>query len=119
MTRYCLNNVVCLNKLCIHPHYKSYDDRMILNQLYEMSKDEMDLYMEPIKIGKPTCRYHYLCFERECPYNHNGYTLESRKIIIKLFKTHNNRERAKKRIEADIEAIKKGESMNWADMCKC
>ncbi len=117
MTKYCENNVVCLNDGCKKPHYKTFTDRMKLSDLYNLeTRMEMDSYKEPIKFGKATCRYHLLCFEKECYYNHSGYSLEGRKILIKKFKTLNNREKAKKKIDEDIKNIQAGKSVVWADM---
>jgi hypothetical protein len=89
---------------------------MKLSDLYLEVKETMDIYNEPLKTGRATCRYHFLCFERECPYNHSGCALEGRKILIKKLKTSNNREKVKAKIEKDIEDIRKGITQNWADM---
>lgn len=116
MTRYCELNVLCLNEECKKPHYKTIEERQKLNELYEEVKNEMELYMEPIKPRVATCRYHLLCFERECPYNHSGIALDGRKKLIKRLKTFSNQEKTKKRIDADIADIRNGKTSNWADM---
>jgi hypothetical protein len=116
MTRYCPTNVICLNKDCNKPHYKIFTDRMKLSDLYLEAKEEMEPHKELIKQGKATCRYHFLCFERDCIYNHSGYALEGRKILIKKFKTLCNREKAKAKIDADIQDIRNGITKKWADM---
>jgi hypothetical protein len=115
---------------------------MKLNDLYLEAKEEMDTYMEPFKEDTATCRYHLLCFERECIYNHSCYALNGRKILIKKFKTFMKSEKAKVKsevvedtipvvepevvddirnrvkmeIEADIQNIRNGVKMSWADM---
>jgi|688.fasta_scaffold41666_1 hypothetical protein len=141
-TYYCPNNVLCLDKRCKKPHYKTFTERMKLNDLYLEAKEEMDTYMEPFKEDTATCRYHLLCFERECIYNHSCYALNGRKILIKKFKTFMKSEKAKVKsevvedtipvvepevvddirnrvkmeIEADIQNIRNGVKMSWADM---
>ncbi len=117
MTRYCVNNVICLDKQCDRPHYKTFVERMKLSDLFlTEAKHDMDSFMEPLKHGRPTCRYHLLCFERDCPYNHSGYSLDGRKILIKKFKTFNNNLKAKNKIDKDIADIRAGKSVDWNDM---
>ena len=116
MTRYCAKNVVCLDEGCKKPHYKTFAERIKLSDLYLEVKDAMETHKEPLKTGRATCRYHFLCFERECPYNHDGIALDGRKFLIKALKTSNNREKAKTKIDKDIEDIRNGKTMDWADM---
>jgi len=117
MTNYCENNVICVNINCMERHYKTFEERLVLRQL--MKPDEMALFMEEYKPSMPICRYHLLCFERDCHYNHSGVALDGRKPLIKAFKTFNNKQKAKKKIEADIQKFQSGEINRWEDMTKC
>ncbi len=121
MTKYCRDNVICLNGKCQRPHYKSFEERKVLANLYLELEEEprqfKEEHMEPIVASKPTCRYHLLCFERECEFNHSGYALDNRKLLIKAFKNHNKREKAKQVIESDMEKKRCGESTSWNVLC--
>lgn len=117
MSNYCVNNVVCLNAACSERHYKTFEERLTLSQL--MKPEEMALYMEDYKPLMPTCRYHLLCFERECVYNHSQIALDGRKLLIKAFKTFNNKEKAKKKIDADITKFRCGHRNKWEEMTNC
>ena len=108
MTNYCKENVVCVNSACRERHYKTFEERLILSQL--IKPEEMALYMEDYKPSMPTCRYHLLCFERECVYNHSQVALDGRKLLIKAFKKHNNYQKAKAKVDADIERYRAGAS---------
>lgn len=117
MPNYCQHNVICLNQACKGLHYMSFDNRKVLNDLYvEIPAEEKEKNKEEVKKERWTCRYHLLCFEKDCTNNHSGLSQEGRKILIKKFKTYNNREKARVKIEADIEAIRRGETKDWADM---
>lgn len=121
MTKYCRDNVICLSETCQRLHYKSFEERVVLANLYLKLKEEPCQFkaehMEPIVASKATCRYHLLCFERECVFNHSGYALDNRKLMIKAFKEHNKREKAKQVIEADMEKKRRGESTSWNQLC--
>jgi hypothetical protein len=117
MTNYCKENVICVNNACKERHYKTFEERLILSQL--IKPEEMTLYMEEYKPSMPTCRYHLLCFERECVYNHSQIALDGRKFLIKAFKNHVKHEKAKTKIETDIANIRAGQTSRWEDMTKC
>ncbi len=114
MTNYCKRNVVCVDAACSEYHYKDINERRIISGLIKI--DELSLFMEDYKPSMPTCRYHLLCFERECQYNHSNVSLDGRKKVIKAFKTYNNKEKARMKIEADIAKFRAGEKTCWADM---
>ena len=117
MPNYCRNNVICLNESCKFLHYKSIEERKILNDMYlEIPEEDKTKNVEMVKKGQWTCRYHLLCFERDCTNNHSGLSLDGRKILIKMFKTYNKHEKARIIIEKDIESIRNGEKRDWADM---
>jgi len=125
MTKYCRDNVICLNGKCQRPHYKKFDERQVLAELFSKLNGEdgsdcqiMAEHMEPINLSKATCRYHLLCFERECGFSHSGFALENRKLLIKAFKKHSNQMKAKCVIEDDMTAKRLGKSTPWVEMVK-
>lgn len=117
MTKYCKENVICVKANCPERHYKDFQERRIISGLINI--DDMAFYMEDYKPSMPTCRYHLLCFERECIYNHSQISLEGRKKVIKMFKNYQKHEKAKKEIEADIAKYQSGEKKLWTEMTKC
>ena len=88
MSYYCGENSFCVNENCRQLHYKSFFKRQVIAKIMKANKDEIDKYLEPIdpKIWR-NCQQHMLCVHdaKDCNYNHGGYALEARKIIIKEF----------------------------------
>lgn len=113
---YCESNAICVNAKCRKNHYFSFAQRQLCASFMT---DAMFLCVEEMRVGQPTCQYHIKCFEVECPYNHSGINPDGRRMFRKALKTHENREKAKAKIETDIEKHRNGINERWEDMTKC
>jgi len=112
----CLAYVFCDKKECSKFHFKNskWEDRMLFGLVKEKIWEEISAEIEEPKGREKQCYFSLMCFERECPYSHNGVGLEGRKKLIKECK------KAKKidGLEKEIKAMGKGEfRMIWADNC--
>ena len=116
----CRFNVRCCNESCKFRHNDakvSFSDRCVISQLFEEHKAEMSAFVEEKRSSMPLCSHHLLCFEVECPKNHDGIAQQGRKILIKAFNKYKTKQASVAKIQKDIEKIKSGESERWEDMC--
>ena len=126
MSAYCRFNVICVSSSCKAHHLNKYsltpskdftfEHRVVVKKLYDELTGEILAHKEEVKPKTATCRHHLLCYEVDCKYNHSGVAQKGRKKLIKAFKDHILDEKAASKIQKDIELIKSGESVKWADM---
>lgn len=113
---YCDRNAICTDNKCRNNHYFTFPQRVLHANLLT---DQMFLFVEEVKSGVHTCQYHVKCYEVDCPYNHSGIAQKGRVMFRKALKSHENREKAKAKIEADIAKHQSGVHERWEDMTKC
>jgi len=83
-------------------------------------QNELFTELAPCPKGRRTCHFGLLCHHApaDCSFFHFGVSLEKRKEFIKGVKKIEQRARAVAKVEADIQNIRSGATLNWADECE-
>jgi hypothetical protein len=89
--------------------------RLQLAEVKASMEEELKPFVDTQKKGVATCHFGDMCFHNasDCKFNH-WYILDGRKKLKKAF---DMKQKQLKKIEGEIQAIRDGAKIDWADEC--
>jgi hypothetical protein len=115
---HCANFATCSSLTCNKHHYHNLTCE--LRTQVKSLQDELFSELPTCPKGRRPCNFGLLCHHApsDCSFFHFGVSLDKRKEFIKGVRKIEQRARAAAKVEADIQNIRNGASIVWADVCE-